>query len=146
MARPSKAPNGIIDSMQVGASLVVLNLSQQTDSADLLGGFRPVQPAEAFRPLLARFAPLFAATFSKGSNEAFLARTSKFSQRGKWQSLLQAFKSALAKVKFPRHQSWKEWENAPQNIYPSVCPSSGASSQRACLCMMPGILAGHVYK
>lgn len=77
---------------------MVLNLSQQTDSADLLGGFRPVQPAEAFRPLLDRFNLLFTATFTKGSNDAFLARTSKFSQRGKWQSLLQAFKSALMKV------------------------------------------------
>lgn len=43
---------------QVGAKLVVLNLSQQTDSSDLLGGFRPVQPAEAVLPLLDRFADL----------------------------------------------------------------------------------------
>lgn len=39
---------------QVGAPLVVLNLSQQTDSSDLLGGFRPVQPRDALLPLLAR--------------------------------------------------------------------------------------------
>lgn len=77
---------------------MVLNLSQQTDSADLLGGFRPVQPAEAFRPLLERFYLLFTATFTKGSNQAFLARTSKLSQRGKWNALLQAFKTALVKV------------------------------------------------
>ncbi len=37
---------------------MVLNLSQQTDSSDLLGGFRPVQPAEAVLPLLDRFADL----------------------------------------------------------------------------------------
>lgn len=41
--------------LQVGARLVVLNLSQQTDSADLLGGFRPVEPREALLPLLDRF-------------------------------------------------------------------------------------------
>ncbi len=40
--------------MQAGAKLVVLNLSQQTDSSDLLGGFRPVQPRDALLPLLAR--------------------------------------------------------------------------------------------
>ena len=34
---------------------MVLNLSQQTDSGDLLGGFRPVQPAEAVLPLLEQF-------------------------------------------------------------------------------------------
>ena len=33
---------------------MVLNLSQQTDSSDLLGGFRPVQPRDALLPLLAR--------------------------------------------------------------------------------------------
>lgn len=44
--------------LQVGAKLVVLNLSQQTDSGDLLGGFRPVQPAEAVLPLLDKFADL----------------------------------------------------------------------------------------
>lgn len=38
----------------MGAPLVVLNLSQQTDSSDLLGGFRPVQPRDALLPLLAR--------------------------------------------------------------------------------------------
>lgn len=38
--------------MQTGAKLVVLNLSQQTDSADLLGGFMPLDPQEALLPLL----------------------------------------------------------------------------------------------
>ena len=41
--------------MQVGARLAVLNLSQQTDSSDLLGGFRPVDPAALVAPLLERF-------------------------------------------------------------------------------------------
>ncbi len=40
---------------QVGTNLVVLNLSQQTDSADLLGGFQPVEPRHALLPLLDRF-------------------------------------------------------------------------------------------
>ena len=41
--------------LQVGAELVVLNLSQQTDSGDLLGGFQPVDPSHALLPLLERF-------------------------------------------------------------------------------------------
>lgn len=86
--------------VQVGAKLTVLNLSQQTDSADLLGGFRPVQANEAFLPLVDRFSSLFSATFTKGSNDAFLARTSKFAQRGNWNALLQAFRAATAKVCF----------------------------------------------
>ena len=52
--------------LQVGAQLVVLNLSQQTDSGDLLGGFRPVQPAEAVLPLLDTFADLVRAAALEG--------------------------------------------------------------------------------
>ncbi len=40
---------------QAGTRLVVLNLSQQTDSADFLGGFRPMEPREALLPLLNAF-------------------------------------------------------------------------------------------
>ncbi len=87
-----------MEALQVGANLVVLNLSQQTDSADLLGGFRPVQANEAFLPLVDRFSTLFSATFTKGSNDMFLTRTAKFAQRGKWSSLLQAFQAAILKV------------------------------------------------
>ena len=44
---------------QVDANLVVLNLSQQTDSADLLGGFQPVEPRHALLPLLDHFQVTF---------------------------------------------------------------------------------------
>ena len=84
--------------LQVGVKMLALNLSQQTDSADLLGGFRPVQAGEAFYPLVERFSHLFASTFTKGSNSAFLGRMAKFAQRGKWTSLTQAFRAAMVKV------------------------------------------------
>lgn len=38
-----------------GTKLVVLNLSQQTDSSDLLGGFRPIQ---VFSPAATHLSPL----------------------------------------------------------------------------------------
>ena len=44
--------------VQAGANLVVLNLSQQTDSSDLLGGFRPVEARDALAPLLPAFSDL----------------------------------------------------------------------------------------
>ena len=47
-------PDSIM-ALQTGAKLVVLNLSQQTDSADLLGGFMPLDPKEALMPLLPEF-------------------------------------------------------------------------------------------
>ncbi|KAK9849644.1 hypothetical protein WJX84_000969, partial [Apatococcus fuscideae] len=83
---------------QTGAKLVVLNLSQQTDSADLLGGFMPLDPQEALLPLLPEFQDLVVRTWPGGKNDAFLSRTLKFAQRRKWHMLFSAFRGALQKV------------------------------------------------
>jgi hypothetical protein len=48
-----------------GARLVVFNLSQQTDSSDLLGGFRPVEPQDALLPLLEPFLSLMRRTWTR---------------------------------------------------------------------------------
>lgn len=101
---PYHQPFGILEchlrrrQLQVGVEMVAVNLSQQTDSSDLLGGFRPVQPAEALLPLGNAFQELVSATWTKGHNEAFLARAAKYGRRGKWAMLLQGFKAALTKV------------------------------------------------
>ena len=84
--------------MQVGAKLVVLNLSQQTDSSDLIGGFKPVEPRDALFPLLEIFQRLIRRTWTKGNNEDFLERVTKYAQRRKWGALLKAFQAAVAKV------------------------------------------------
>jgi flagellar biosynthesis GTPase FlhF len=50
---------------QLDQKLVVQNLSQQTDSSDLLGGFKPVEMRILCIPLKAKFDQLFPKTFSK---------------------------------------------------------------------------------
>jgi midasin len=87
----------------VGARLVVLNLSQQTDSSDLLGGFRPVEARAALAPLLAQFQELVADTWTRGRNAEFLARVARVAERRKWPQLLAAFRSALRKVRCRRN-------------------------------------------
>lgn len=77
---------------------MVLNLSQQTDSSDLLGGFRPVEARDALAPLLPVFSSLVARTWTRGRNIEFLARVSKLAERRKWSQLLTTFRSALRKV------------------------------------------------
>ena len=77
---------------------MVLNLSQQTESSDLMGGFRPVPASKQMMKLLSSFYQLFSSTFTRGNNEAFLVQLRKFAQKEKWQSVVQAFHSALAKV------------------------------------------------
>ncbi|MEW5309894.1 MAG: hypothetical protein WDW38_001740 [Sanguina aurantia] len=82
----------------VGAKLVAFNLSQQTDSSDLLGGFKPVDVRDALLPLLAPFLALVQRTFSNGDNDVFLSRVSKLAERKKWSQLLASFKGAMARV------------------------------------------------
>ncbi|KAF6262490.1 hypothetical protein COO60DRAFT_1699221 [Scenedesmus sp. NREL 46B-D3] len=71
----------------VGANMVAFNMSQQTDSSDLLGGYKPP------------FGELLRKTWKKGNNEEFLSRTVKYAQRKKWSHLLAAYKTAIAKLK-----------------------------------------------
>jgi midasin len=56
-----------------GNKLVVMNMSQQTDSTDLLGGYKPVQMVHIVAPLKEEFERLFHATFSHKHNARFLA-------------------------------------------------------------------------
>lgn len=48
-----------------GAQLVAFNLSQQTDSSDLLGGYKPVDARDSLLPLLRPFLELIRKTFTK---------------------------------------------------------------------------------
>lgn len=52
--------------------LVVVNLSHQSDSADLLGGYRPVDLREVIRPIHMKFEDLFKTTYDTASNLKFL--------------------------------------------------------------------------
>eukprot|EP00882_Tetradesmus_deserticola_P008051 GHRQ01008480.1.p1 GENE.GHRQ01008480.1~~GHRQ01008480.1.p1 ORF type:complete len:510 (+),score=225.95 GHRQ01008480.1:1216-2745(+) len=83
----------------VGANMVAFNMSQQTDSSDLLGGYRPVGVGEALLPLLEPFGELLRRTWRRGNNEEFVSRTVKYAQRKKWSHLLAAYKTAVAKLK-----------------------------------------------
>lgn len=79
---------------QVGATLRVLNLSQQSDSSDLMGGFRPIDPATTVLPLLDPLPGLLQATWPKGDHGPFLQRLQQYAARGKWAALLTALAAA----------------------------------------------------
>lgn len=83
---------------QLGQRLVVLNLSQQSDSADFLGGFKPVDLAHFVRPLVATFERLFARTFSAHKNAALLLRLQQSVARADWRTVLAVCSKTLARV------------------------------------------------
>jgi MoxR-like ATPase len=81
-----------------GAPLTVVNLSNQSESSDFLGGFRPAGARHLCLPLLKKFLELFGETFPSRSNADFLGRVSKFAEKRKWVHLLKAFRAGVDRV------------------------------------------------
>ncbi|XP_031091675.1 midasin [Ipomoea triloba] len=108
---------------RLGKKLTVLNLSQQSDIADLLGGFKPVDARFVCFPLYKEFENLFTKTFSLKDNEGFLKRLGKFLEDRNWKKLLVGFQKGVEIIGIGRSGSGmkrkrplgeevkKEWEN-----------------------------------
>ncbi|KAK7203075.1 hypothetical protein BZA70DRAFT_81081 [Myxozyma melibiosi] len=79
----------------IGSKLVVINLSQQTDTSDLLGGFKPVDARSVAIPLREEFETLFEATFSAKKNEKFNKVFSKCFARKQWVHVIRLWKESV---------------------------------------------------
>ena len=83
----------------VGQKLVVFNMSQQSDSSDLLGGFKPVDIRVLANPLREEFHQLFEATFSVKSNKGFLDSVQKTYIKKKWTHFSTGLRNAIEMAK-----------------------------------------------
>ncbi|KAK9734478.1 hypothetical protein RND81_04G142700 [Saponaria officinalis] len=83
---------------RLGQKLSVLNLSQQSDVADLLGGFKPMDPQHICIPLYKEFENLFSLTFSLKDNETLLSRLRKHVSKKNWTSLLSDLHKGVQRV------------------------------------------------
>jgi len=83
-------------------------LSLQTDSTDLLGGYRPLELQHVAHKVYRSFVDVFVATFSRKQNAQFLEFASKALSKKDWKKLSQCFvraaKLGLAKVKQREHK------------------------------------------
>ncbi|KAL1318551.1 hypothetical protein AAHE18_15G213600 [Arachis hypogaea] len=84
--------------VRLGQKLTVLNMSQQSDVADLLGGFKPVDAQFVYFPLYNEFVDLFSRTFSKKSNKDLLSRLEVFLIDKNWEMLLKGIRSVSKSV------------------------------------------------
>ncbi|KAJ5702978.1 Midasin [Penicillium malachiteum] len=75
--------------------LTVVNLSQQSESTDLLGGFKPVSIRTMAIPMLDEFNQLFELTFSAKKNQKFLSSVSKSVASGNWVRLVNLWHEAV---------------------------------------------------
>ncbi|GES99488.1 midasin [Rhizophagus clarus] len=76
-------------------NLVVVNLSQQSDSSDLLGGFKPVDAKILANPLKDEFDKLFEKTFSIRRNVRFLETVRKIYTARKFDKFVSLMKQAI---------------------------------------------------
>uniref|UniRef100_A0A803SWY9 Midasin n=1 Tax=Anolis carolinensis TaxID=28377 RepID=A0A803SWY9_ANOCA len=84
-----------------GHRLRVINMNQQSDTADLLGGYKPVDNKLIWLPLRESFEELFAQTFSRKQNQTFLGHIQTCYRQKRWHDLLKlmqhVYKSAMNK-------------------------------------------------
>ncbi|KAG8936254.1 hypothetical protein FRC02_003546 [Tulasnella sp. 418] len=83
----------------VGQQLVAINLSNQTETSDLLGGFKPVDVKVPASQLQSRFAELFDGTFSLRRNGPFWEEVRKSFTAGKWKRVVNMWKEGVSKAK-----------------------------------------------
>ncbi|XP_061845412.1 midasin [Colius striatus] len=71
-----------------GHHLRVINMNQQSDTADLLGGYKPVDNKLIWLPLRESFEELFSQTFSRKKNQTFLGHIQTCYRQKRWHDLL----------------------------------------------------------
>lgn len=87
---------------QTGHKLTVINMNQQSDSADLLGGYKPVDLKYVIRPIRTEFEDLFRSFYNVEKNRKFLSHIETCCETENWTALLtlmkQSYKSAVSRL------------------------------------------------
>ncbi|PSR94588.1 hypothetical protein BD289DRAFT_404549 [Coniella lustricola] len=79
----------------LGHNLIAVNLSQQSEVGDLLGGFKPINVRNLAVPLKEEFEDLFASTgISQQKNQKYLDSIGKNIARSKWSNVAKLWKQA----------------------------------------------------
>jgi len=83
---------------RLGCELFTFNLSQQSQSEDLIGGLKPMSIKARMIPLQDQFQQLFHETFSNQRNQEFVQSLNKAMKRSMWKRVVQIWKGAIADV------------------------------------------------
>ena len=79
----------------LGHKLIVINMSQQSESGDLIGSFKPINTKSLVAPLREDFDYLFISTFPNGKNDRFLDSLKRCLRKEKWSRVLAMWKEAM---------------------------------------------------
>lgn len=78
----------------IGQKLIVINMNQQSDSADLLGGYKPVDMKFICGPIRQEFENVFRDYFDVTKNEKFLRNISYCFNEQKWNYLMKLMRKS----------------------------------------------------
>lgn len=79
----------------LGYNLTAINLSQQTEAGDLLGGYKPVDVRSLAVPLKETFDDLFEKTFSLKKNKRFIDVLNKCWNKQQWKRIIMLWAEAV---------------------------------------------------
>ena len=82
----------------LGHELIVVNLSQQSETGDLLGGYKPLNLRVYAMPIQEEFEDLFDRTFSSERNQRFIKSVARTVARGEWVRTVALWYEALKMV------------------------------------------------
>ena len=102
----------------VNQKLTVINLSQQSESSDLLGGFKPVTTRSLALPLVDIFDDLFEDTFLAERNQSFQSSVTRCVAKQNWRRLLLLWQEAMKKVRQKFHVESSLPTPSPTNEQP----------------------------
>ncbi|KAI9841030.1 MAG: AAA ATPase midasin [Sclerophora amabilis] len=103
-----------------GHRLTAINLSQQSESGDLLGGFKPASARSLVMPMKEEFDDLFDLTFSSTRNERYLTTLAKSIARGQWSRVVALWNEAAKMV---------EAKFSPETVVKSTSSNNGETHQ-----------------
>ena len=84
---------------RLGHHLVVVNLSQQSEAGDLLGGYKPLSTRSLALPMKEEFERLFEMTFSQKRNHRYVEQLGRTIAKGNWSRTLILWQEALRMVR-----------------------------------------------
>lgn len=114
---------------QLGQSLIVHNLNQQTDSSDFMGGWKPLDVGVAVREIYSEFTDLFALCFNPEKNAQFLNVLQQAVNGRKWDRAVHqvlkgctSFKTKMRTVEYDAatQQRWSELEQKAMELLDTV--------------------------
>ncbi|KAL8928816.1 MAG: hypothetical protein Q9208_001594 [Pyrenodesmia sp. 3 TL-2023] len=82
----------------LGKKLEIVNLSQQSEAGDLLGGFKPVNMRSLAIPMKEVFEDLFESTFSSKKNQRYVEHIAKAISKNRWSRALTLWREAVKMV------------------------------------------------